>query len=135
MIMYRLNYDRIKTRRILQFAAIQSFVVKFVFAVYLLARWGEKLAKYHKVGTDVFFSVIVCVMDFALMATQIYGSCAVWCISRKLQNQDKEKEYEYPDAEKRQVERGSVSSAGSSNTYGWMRDWAETRRRQRRSRD
>lgn len=118
MIMYRLKYDCEKTRRVLQFAAIQSFVVKFAFAVCLLGWWGATLAKNHKVGTDVFFSVIVCIMDFALLTTQAYGSWAVWCISNKLKNPDKECKHENYELEleQKQVACGSVLSSGSSNT-------------------
>ncbi|KAI5478199.1 hypothetical protein MNV49_005366 [Pseudohyphozyma bogoriensis] len=98
MFMFRLNYPAALTARVLRVAAVQSFVFKFAFAIYLVAFWGQHLARYHSVGTDVFFSVTVCLVGSLLMATQVHGSLAVWRIAayvektRALASQDASKD-------------------------------------------
>ncbi|GAA5861434.1 hypothetical protein JCM1840_005368 [Sporobolomyces johnsonii] len=84
LLMYRLKYNPKIVRQVLRFAAVQSFFVKFVFAVYLLVEHSLKLVQFHEVGTDVYFSVIVYGIGILLLATQVYGSWAVWAISLKL---------------------------------------------------
>ncbi|KAI5478206.1 hypothetical protein MNV49_005373 [Pseudohyphozyma bogoriensis] len=71
MYMYRLKYRSETVIRVLRAAAIQSFAFKFAFALYLVIFWGIHLARYHTVGTDVFFSVAVCVIGSLLMVTQV----------------------------------------------------------------
>ncbi|KAI5478205.1 hypothetical protein MNV49_005372 [Pseudohyphozyma bogoriensis] len=87
MLMHRLKFEPARVKRVLRFAAIQSFIFKFGFFVYLLVQWGMKLAKWEAVPTDVFFSVSVCVVGTLLMATQIYGSWTLWTIASSVGNE------------------------------------------------
>ncbi|GAA5918395.1 hypothetical protein JCM1841_003942 [Sporobolomyces salmonicolor] len=84
LFMYRLKYNPKIVRQVLRFDAVQSLFVKFVFAVYLLVEHSLKLVQFHQIGTDVYFSVIVYGIGILLLATQVYGSWAIWAISLKL---------------------------------------------------
>ncbi|GAA5986668.1 hypothetical protein JCM11641_001357 [Rhodosporidiobolus odoratus] len=87
LLMYRLKFNSITTRTALRFAAVQSFLVKFIFAIYLLVEHSLKLVHFTEVGTDIYFSVIVYTVGTLLLLTQAYGSWAVWAISLKLTQQ------------------------------------------------
>ncbi|GAA5988581.1 hypothetical protein JCM11641_004609 [Rhodosporidiobolus odoratus] len=87
LLMYRLKYNPKIVRAVLRFAAIQSFLVKFFFAVYLLVEHSLKLVQFTTAATDVYFSVIVYSVGMLLLTTQAYGSWAVWAISLKLSKQ------------------------------------------------
>ncbi|KAI5480049.1 hypothetical protein MNV49_002014 [Pseudohyphozyma bogoriensis] len=89
LFMYRLRYRASVVTKILKFSAVQSFLFKFGFAVYLIVYWGMHVAKYHSNPVDIYFSVVVCTIAILLMATQIYGAWAVWSIAQKL-NRDTE---------------------------------------------
>ncbi|SJL08431.1 uncharacterized protein ARMOST_11795 [Armillaria ostoyae] len=83
LLLYRLKYPRRIVEPTLKFAAVQSFVCKTAFLVWLLVWWGLKLAKYHK-DFDIAFSVILVLSCAVLMATQVQGSHAVWAIARNM---------------------------------------------------
>ncbi|KAK0463113.1 uncharacterized protein EV420DRAFT_1639197 [Desarmillaria tabescens] len=83
LLLYRLKYPRRIVEPMLKFAAVQSFVCKTVFLVWLLVWWGLKLAKYHK-DFDIALSVMLVLACTVLMATQIQGSHAVWTIARNM---------------------------------------------------
>ncbi|KAK0200989.1 hypothetical protein DFS33DRAFT_1093686 [Desarmillaria ectypa] len=83
LLLYRLKYPRRIVEPALKFAAVQSFVCKTVFLVWLLVWWGLKLAKYHK-DFDIALSVMLVLACTVLMATQIQGSHVVWAIARNM---------------------------------------------------
>ncbi|GAA5827260.1 hypothetical protein JCM11251_001197 [Rhodosporidiobolus azoricus] len=89
LIMYRLKRNARLTLFTLRFAAIQSFICKFAFAIYLLVFHSLYLVKFNSLATDVYFSVIVYTVGLLLLTTQAYGSWAVWAISLKLAKQMK----------------------------------------------
>ncbi|KAF9037888.1 hypothetical protein BDZ89DRAFT_1061460 [Hymenopellis radicata] len=80
LLLYRLRYPKRLVQTTLKCAAVQSFIFKMAFAVYLMIWWGLKLAKYHQ-DIDVALSVMLVLIATLLMATQVYGSWAVWCIA------------------------------------------------------
>ncbi|KAF9037875.1 hypothetical protein BDZ89DRAFT_1129809 [Hymenopellis radicata] len=98
LLLYRLRYPKRLVQTTLKCAAVQSLYVppletfpvlnearlasifKMAFAVYLMIWWGLKLAKYHQ-DIDVALSVMLVLIATLLMATQVYGSWAVWCIA------------------------------------------------------
>ncbi|KAK0213526.1 hypothetical protein IW262DRAFT_1516803 [Armillaria fumosa] len=83
LLLYRLKYPKRIVEPVLKFAAVQSFICKMGFLVWLLVWWGVKLAKYHK-DFDTAFSVILVLSCAVLMTTQIQGSYAVWAIARNM---------------------------------------------------
>ncbi|GAA5888855.1 hypothetical protein JCM6882_002878 [Rhodosporidiobolus microsporus] len=87
LIMYRLKLNARLTLLTLRFAAVQSFICKFAFAVYLLVFHSLYLVQFTSLATDVYFSVIVYTVGLLLLTTQAYGSWAVWAISLKLAKQ------------------------------------------------
>ncbi|KPV78166.1 uncharacterized protein RHOBADRAFT_50669 [Rhodotorula graminis WP1] len=107
LLMYRLGCGARNTRRVLRFAAVQSFLFKFGAAIWLLVEHSLRLVQFHSDPRDVYFSVVVYVVGALLLATQVYGSWAVWAISLKL---DKAA---YCD-----VERPSHPAAGSGAPPG-----------------
>ncbi|BGP12390.1 hypothetical protein JCM10213_002005 [Rhodosporidiobolus nylandii] len=87
LLMYRLKCGPKTVCNVLRFAAVQSFLVKFAFAVYLLVEHSLKLVQFTEVASDVYFSVIVYSVGLLLLLTQAYGSWAVWAISLKISQQ------------------------------------------------
>ncbi|KAK0478774.1 hypothetical protein IW261DRAFT_186261 [Armillaria novae-zelandiae] len=83
LFLYRLKYPKRVVQPVLKFAAVQSFICKMGFLVWLLVWWGSKLAKYHK-DFDIAFSVILVLTCAVLMATQVQGSYVVWAIARNM---------------------------------------------------
>ncbi|KAF9007770.1 hypothetical protein BDZ89DRAFT_1144389 [Hymenopellis radicata] len=81
--MYRLRYPKLMVQRLLKFAPVQSFLCKFGFAVYLMVWWGTKLARYTS-PADIALSVMLVIICSLLMATQVYGSWAVWCVATNM---------------------------------------------------
>ncbi|PBK88470.1 hypothetical protein ARMGADRAFT_970953 [Armillaria gallica] len=86
LILYRLRFPKHVVAPVLKFAAIQSFICKIASAIYLLVWWGIKLAKFHR-QIDVALSVMLVLLISVLMATQIQGSYAVWCIAKNMHGQ------------------------------------------------
>ncbi|GAA5988555.1 hypothetical protein JCM11641_004602 [Rhodosporidiobolus odoratus] len=84
LLLYRMKCNPITVRTALRFAAIQSFIMKFVFAIYLLVEHSLQLVQFNQVGSDIYFSFIVYTVGILLLLTQAYGSWAVWAISLKL---------------------------------------------------
>ena len=82
-------------------------IFKFASAIWLLVEHSLRLVQFHSDPRDVYFSVVVYVVGALLLATQVYGSWAVWAISLKL---DKAA---YCD-----VERPSHPAAGSGAPPG-----------------
>ncbi|KAF9029329.1 hypothetical protein BDZ89DRAFT_1014422, partial [Hymenopellis radicata] len=66
LLVYRLKYSKALVQPFLKFAAIQSFLFKMVFAIYLLVWWGLKLAKFHT-SIDIALSVVVVSITTSLM--------------------------------------------------------------------
>ncbi|GAA5858784.1 hypothetical protein JCM8547_004986 [Rhodosporidiobolus lusitaniae] len=87
LFLYRLRFSPLLVRHILRFAALQSFLVKFAFAIYLLIEHSLRLVHFTALPTDVFFSVIVYSVGLLLLCTQAYGSWAVWAIAQKMGKQ------------------------------------------------
>ncbi|KAK0459308.1 uncharacterized protein EV420DRAFT_314550 [Desarmillaria tabescens] len=70
LVLYRLRYAKETVQSVLRFAAIQSFIFKFGFAIYLLVWWAVKLAKFHH-PIDIALNVVVVLILSSLMATQV----------------------------------------------------------------
>ncbi|KAF8910868.1 hypothetical protein CPB85DRAFT_1304931 [Mucidula mucida] len=83
LFMYRLRYPKRMVQNLLKFAAVQSFLCKFGFAVYLLVWWAMKLARFTT-SADIALSVMLVTICTLLMATQVYGSWAVWCVATNM---------------------------------------------------
>ncbi|KAK0497792.1 hypothetical protein EDD18DRAFT_1351607 [Armillaria luteobubalina] len=83
LLLYRLKYPKRIVQSVLKFAAVQSFICKMGFLVWLLMWWGLKLAKYHR-DFDIALSVMLVLTCAVLMATQIQGSYVVWAIARNM---------------------------------------------------
>ncbi|KAJ6571618.1 hypothetical protein B0H19DRAFT_1064685 [Mycena capillaripes] len=88
LIMYRLRYSKALVQRVLYFSAVQSFLFKFGFSIYLYVWWGLKLAPNHDQAIDIAFSALFVVTLTALMITQGYGSWAAWSIARALEKKN-----------------------------------------------
>ncbi|KAK0486427.1 hypothetical protein IW261DRAFT_797208 [Armillaria novae-zelandiae] len=86
LILYRLRFPKHVAAPVLKFSAVQSFICKIASAIYLLVWWGIKLAKFHR-QIDVALSVMLVLLISVLMATQIQGSYAVWCIAKNMHGQ------------------------------------------------
>ncbi|KAK0495081.1 hypothetical protein EDD18DRAFT_1355083 [Armillaria luteobubalina] len=86
LILYRLRFPKHVVAPFLKFAAVQSFICKIASEIYLLIWWGIKLAKFHH-KIDVALSVMLVLLISVLMATQIQGSYAVWCIGKSMHEQ------------------------------------------------
>ncbi|KAJ7496696.1 hypothetical protein FB451DRAFT_1162830 [Mycena latifolia] len=93
LIMYRLQCSKILVQWTLYFSAVQSFLFKFAFSIYLYVWWELKLARNHEQAIDLAFSILFILTLTCLMITQGYGSWAAWSIARwmDLVNTDKEK--------------------------------------------
>ncbi|KAF8918686.1 hypothetical protein CPB85DRAFT_1430381 [Mucidula mucida] len=83
LFMYRLRYPKRMVQGLLKFAAVQSFLCKFGFAVYLMVWWATKLAKFTS-PADIALSVVLMTICSLLMATQVYGSWAVWRVATSM---------------------------------------------------
>ncbi|KAK0460187.1 uncharacterized protein EV420DRAFT_1535579 [Desarmillaria tabescens] len=108
LFLYRLRYQKFLVKRTLQFAAVQSFLCKIGFAVYLIVWWGLKLAKFHTLGNIAFSVMLVCICVL-LVSTQIYGSFAVWSIARNM-----DRPPNVPDAEKLHSQTETSSTTAMS---------------------
>ncbi|KAJ3746207.1 hypothetical protein DFH05DRAFT_1522801 [Lentinula detonsa] len=84
LLMYRLDCSPKRTRNVLYFAAIQSFIFKLGFAAYLLGFWAKHLAQFHSSPNDIALSVLLVVLTVLLMGTQVYGAGAVWGLAKKV---------------------------------------------------
>lgn len=65
-------------------SALRRSLFKFASAIWLLVEHSLRLVQFHSDPRDVYFSVIVYLVGALLLATQVYGSWAVWAISLKL---------------------------------------------------
>ncbi|KAJ7496693.1 hypothetical protein FB451DRAFT_1549758 [Mycena latifolia] len=92
LIMYRLRCSKPLVQGVLYFSAVQSFLFKFAFSIYLYVWWGLKLAGNHEQAIDVAFSVLFILTLTCLMITQGYGSWAAWSIARRMDLVNKDKE-------------------------------------------
>ncbi|KAJ6590026.1 hypothetical protein DFH09DRAFT_1140703 [Mycena vulgaris] len=92
LIMYRLRYSKPVVQGVLYFSAVQSFVFKFAFSIYLYIWWGLKLAGNHEQAIDVAFSVLFVITLTCLMITQGYGSWAAWSIARRMDRGNRDTE-------------------------------------------
>lgn len=45
-------------------------VVKFIFAVYLIIWWATNLAKDYEAPTDIYFSIVICLIGSLLLILQ-----------------------------------------------------------------
>ncbi|GAA5997227.1 uncharacterized protein JCM10292_000112 [Rhodotorula paludigena] len=124
LLMYRLECGARWTRRVLRFAAVQSLLCKFAFAVYLLIEHSLKLVHFTAVPTDVYFSVVVYLIGMLLLTTQVYGSWAVWAISLKLDKQVylEEGRPSQPAA----AGGGSIPPSPALSTAPTLVEWPET---------
>ncbi|KAJ7637272.1 hypothetical protein DFH06DRAFT_1138901 [Mycena polygramma] len=94
LIMYRLRYAKRLVQWVLYFSAVQSFLFKFAFSIYLYVWWGLKLASNHEQAIDIAFSVLFVITLTALMITQGYGSWAAWSIARGMDKKEADAECE-----------------------------------------
>ncbi|KAJ7627513.1 hypothetical protein DFH06DRAFT_1141681 [Mycena polygramma] len=79
LIMYRFKCSKHLVQWTLYFSAVQSFLFKFAFSIYLYVWWGLKLSAYHQKAIDVAFSVLFVVTLTALMITQGMDKKAAQC--------------------------------------------------------
>ncbi|KAJ7099429.1 hypothetical protein B0H15DRAFT_546662 [Mycena belliarum] len=84
LIMYRLRCPKRLVQNFLYFSAVQSFLFKSAFSVYLYIWWGLKLAGNSERAIDVAFSVLFVLTLTCLVVTQGYGSWAAWSIARRM---------------------------------------------------
>ncbi|KAK0212306.1 hypothetical protein DFS33DRAFT_1376811 [Desarmillaria ectypa] len=110
LFLYRLRYPKVLVKKMLQFAAIQSFLCKIVFAAYLVVWWGLKLAKFHT-PSDIALSVMLVFICALLVSTQVYGSYAVWSIARNMDCRSR-----VPDAEKLHSETSSTIAVSTHDS-------------------
>ncbi|KAK0226495.1 hypothetical protein IW262DRAFT_770494 [Armillaria fumosa] len=113
LFLYRLQYPKVLVQRTLQFAAVQSFLCKIGFAVYLMAWWGLKLAKFHT-PSDIALSVMLVFICALLMSTQVYGSYAVWSIARNMDRRSIVRDTEKPHSETSSATAVSARDSASS---------------------
>ncbi|KAK0486372.1 hypothetical protein IW261DRAFT_1455163 [Armillaria novae-zelandiae] len=113
LFLYRLQYPKVLVKKTLQFAAVQSFLCKIGFAVYLVAWWALKLAKFHT-PSDIALSVMLVFICALLMSTQVYGSYAVWSIATNMDRRSRVRDTEKPHSETSSATAVSARDSASS---------------------
>ncbi|BGP44477.1 hypothetical protein JCM10450v2_000291 [Rhodotorula kratochvilovae] len=125
LLMYRLGCSARNTRWMLRFAAVQSFLCKFAFAIYLIVEHSLRLVQFHSDPRDVYFSIIVYLVGSLLLATQVYGSWAVWAISLKLDKAVycEEGRPTHPAARNNASEGSTIPPSPALSTAPTLVDW------------